>query len=214
MFSFEQQIQAATEANSSGGSPFAYWHGVQIRPWFHYDGIPNTTLTGSAGYIDYFNVPGTSDYKHTEWRVTAMGTLKQILSKGSLYEQLRFESLNFRDSHGGPQHLPRLRFRLGENLYLGEGSYRPYLGFYEEAIVQFPEPSYSNVTFEGARFFAGYGFEWRATGILVGFRAQGEVSTSGSTITLYYGPVISVEYNFRSRLINEKHKRTTAFKDF
>src|SRR5215469_5614099 len=73
-FSFEQQIQAATQANSSGGNPFSYWHGVQIRPWFHYDGIQNTTLTGSVSYIDYFNVPGTSNYKHPEWRITAFGT--------------------------------------------------------------------------------------------------------------------------------------------
>ena len=65
-----------------------------------------------------------------------------------------------------------------------------------------------------ARFFAGCGFEWRAIEVLLGFKALSEVSTSGSTVTLYYGPAFSIEYNFRSRLINEKHKRTTAFKDF
>src|SRR5882672_11907323 len=37
-FSFEQQIQAGTQGNPSNGNPFGYWHGVQIRPWFHYDG--------------------------------------------------------------------------------------------------------------------------------------------------------------------------------
>jgi hypothetical protein len=188
---------------------------LQVRPWLHYDGIRNTTLTGSASYINYFNVPGTSNYAHPEWRVTVLGTLKQPLSEGSLYEQTRFELLNFRDSHGLTQHLPRVRFRFGQNLYLGEGSSRPYLGVYEEAILQFPKPSYSRVTFEGARFFAGYGFQWGArTQVLLGFKAEGEVSTSGSTVTLYFGPAFSIEYNFSRRAMNEKHKATTAFKDF
>jgi hypothetical protein len=214
-FSFEQQIQSSTQAGSSSGNPFSYWHGVQVRPWFHYDGIRNTTLTASASYIDYFNVPGTSNYAHPEWRVTALGTLKQPLPEGSLYEQIRFEWLNFRDSNGVTQHLPRVRFRFGQNLYLSEGGFKPYLGVYEEAIVQFPQPSYSHVSFEGARFFAGYGFEWGArTQVLLGFKAEGEVSSSGSTVTLYFGPAASIEYNFLRRQMNEKHKGTTAFKDF
>ena len=48
-----------------------------------------------------------------------------------------------------------------------------YLGLYEEVIVQFPQPSYSHVTFEGARLFAGYGFEWRAVEVLLGLKAAG-----------------------------------------
>jgi hypothetical protein len=141
--------------------------------------------------------------------------LKQHLSGGSVYEQTRFELLNFRDSHGVTQHLPRVRFRFGQDLYLGEGNYRPYLGVYEEAILQFPQPSYSHVTFEGARFFAGCGFDRGArTHVLLGFKAEGEVSSSGSTVTVYYGPAFSVDYAFGSHPMNEKHKRTTAFKDF
>jgi hypothetical protein len=33
-------------------------------------------------------------------------------------------------------------------------------------------------------------------------------------VTLFFGPAFSIEYNFTSRPMNEKHKRTTAFKDF
>jgi hypothetical protein len=215
-FSFEQQVQAATQANSTSANPFSYWHGVQIRPWIHYDGIRNVTLTAGVSYIDYFNVAGTSDYAHHEWRITAMGTLKQPLSGGSVYEQVRFEWLDFHDSHGATQHLPRLRFRFGQNLNLGEGGAKPFLGLYEEAIIQFPQPSYSQDRFEGARFFAGCGFRLghRATALL-GFKAAGEVSSSGSTMTLYFGPAFSIEYNFRrDRPMHENHQRTTAFKDF
>ena len=105
-----------------------------------------------------------------------------LVRRLSLYEQLRFELLNFRASNGDVQ--------------------------------QFPQPSYSGVHFQGARFFAGFGFNFRErTGILLGFKAEAEVSSSGSTVTLFYGPVFSIEYNL-SRAINEKHKRTTAFKDF
>jgi hypothetical protein len=64
--SLEQQIQIGTQGNSSNGDPFAYGHGFQFRPWLHYDGIPNTTLTGSVSYISYFTVPGTSYYRHPE----------------------------------------------------------------------------------------------------------------------------------------------------
>jgi hypothetical protein len=218
-FSLEQQIQIGTQGNSITGNPFAYGHALQFRPWCHYDGIPNTTLTASASYIFYFTVPETSYYRHPEWRYTLMGTLKQPLHGGSLYEQIRGELLNFHDSSGAVQHLPRMRLRIGQNLYLGEGGSKlgkPYLGFYEEAILQFPRPSYSHVTFTSARFFGGGGFELGSqTQVLLGFKAEGEVSSSGSTVTVFYGPAFSIEYNFRhNHPINENHRRTTAFKDF
>jgi hypothetical protein len=214
-FSFEPQIQSGTQGGSTNANPFAYGHGMQVRPWVHYDGIPNVTITGSVSYIYSFTVPGTSNYKHPEWRVTVLGNLRQTLSSASLYEQLRFEELNFRASNGDVQHLPRVRFRFGQNLYLSERSSRPYLGVYEEAITQFPQASYSGVHFQGARFFAGYGFDYRKRmSVLVGFKAEAEVSTSGSTVTLYYGPVFSVKYNLTRGETNEKHQRTTAFKDF
>lgn len=214
-FIFEQQLQNATQGNSTNHNPFALEHGSQVRPWVHYDGIPNFTITGSLSYIYSFTVPGTSSEKHPEWRATVFGTLKQGLSGGSVYEQLRFELLNFRAVNGDVQHLPRIRARLGQNLFLSESRWKPYLGLYEEAILQFPQPSYSNVHFEGARFFAGYGFECgERARVLVGFKAEAEVSTSGSSVTLFYGPVFSLTYNFTRRPVNEKHKRTTAFKEF
>jgi hypothetical protein len=215
-FSFEPELQLGLQGNTGNGNPFAYAHGLQFRPWIHYDGIPHGTLTGAMSYIQYFSVPGTSYYRHPEWRFTTFGTLKQRLKGGSLYEQLRFELLNFRASNGDVQHLPRLRVRFGQNLFLSEGPSKPYLGIYQEALVQFPQPSYSKEHFQGARFFAGYGFdcgkEEKLT-VLLGFRAQAEVSSSGSTVTLFYGPAFSVEYRFTRRRMNEKHERTTAFKD-
>jgi hypothetical protein len=218
-FSFEQQIQVGMQGNSLDGNPFAYGHALQFRPWLHYDGIPNTTFTGSVSYIYYFTVPGTSYYRHAEWRDTLMGTLKQPLHGGSLYEEIRGELLNFHDSHGMVQHLPRVRFRFGQNLYLGEGGSKlrkAYLGLYQDAILQFPRPSYSHVTFTSARFFAGGGFELGSrTEVLLGFKAEGEVSSSGSKVTMFFGPAFSIEYNFRGRRrVHDNHQRTTAFRDF
>jgi hypothetical protein len=218
-FSLEQQIQLGMQGNSANGNPFAYAHGVQIRSWIHYDGIPNTTLTFAVSYIDYFTVPGSSYYKHPEWRDTLFATLKQPLHGGSLYEQIRAELLNFRDSHGAVQHLPRVRVRFGQNIYFGEGGSwlnKPYLGLYEEAIVQFPKASYSGVNFTSARFFAGGGFDLGSrTQVLLGLRAEGDVSSSGSTVTLFYGPAFSIRYNCRrTRALHENHQRTTAFRDF
>jgi len=213
-FSFEPQFQLGLQGNSSNGNPFAYAHALQFRPWIHYDGIPNATITGAASYIYYFTVPGTSYYRHPEWRFTTFGTWKQRLKGGSLYQQLRFELLNFRASNGDVQHLPRLRVRFGQNLFLSEHPSKPYLGVYEEAIVQFPQRSYSKKHFQGARFFAGCGFDFRRLNILLGFRAEAEVSSSGSTVTLFYGPAFAIAYRLTHREPNEKHQRTTAFKDF
>jgi hypothetical protein len=214
-FSFEPQFQLGLQGNSGNGNPFAYAHGLQFRPWIHYDGIANLTITGAMSYIYYFTVPGTSYYRHPQWRFTTFGTLKQRLKGGSLYEQLRFELLKFRASNGDVQHLPRVRVRFGQNLFLSEHPSKPYLGIYEEAIVQFPQPSYSRVHFQGARFFAGYGFDyWKRLNVLLGFRAQANVASSGSTVTLFYGPAFSIEYRLTNRPLNEKHLRTTAFKDF
>jgi hypothetical protein len=123
--------------------------------------------------------------------------------------------LNFRASNGDVQHLPRIRLRFGQNLFLSEHPSKPFLGIYEGALVQFPEPSYSRQHFQGARFFAGYGFYYRKrVELLLGFKVEAEVSTNGSTVTLFYGPAFSVEYRFTRRQMNEKHLRTTAFKDF
>jgi hypothetical protein len=213
-FSLEPQLQLGMHGNSANGNPFAYAHGLQFRPWVHYDAIANVTITGAVSYIYYFTVPGTSYDRHPEWRFTTFGTLKQLLKGGSLYEQLRFELLNFRASNGDAQHLPRIRVRFGQNLFVSEHPSRPFLGIYEEAIVQFPQASYSKEHFQGARFFAGYGFEYGRMTVLLGFRAEAEVSSSGSTVTLFYGPAFSVEYRLTRRQMNEKHQRTTAFKDF
>jgi len=214
-FILEPQLQNGSQGSSISGNPLAFEHGSQFRPWLHYEAIPRITLTGSLSYIYAFTVPGTSYDKHPEWRVTAFATAKQKYAGSSTYEQLRFELLNFRATNGDVQHLPRVRARFGQNLFLSESRWKPYLGVYEEAILQFPQPSYSGVHFEGARFFAGYGFEYgEKARFLVGFKAEAEVSTNGSSVTLFYGPVLSVSYNFTSRPVNEKHRRTTAFKDF
>ena len=114
-FMLEQQIQIGTQSNPNIANPFAYGHALQFRPWFHYDGIPNTTLTGSVTYIYYFTVPATNYYRHSEWRDILMATVKQPLPGASLYEQIRGELLNFHDSHGVVQHLPRMRIRFGQN---------------------------------------------------------------------------------------------------
>jgi hypothetical protein len=213
--SIEPQLQLGMHGNSDNGNPFAYMHGLQSRLWLHYDAIENVTITGAVSYISYFTVPGTSYYRHPEWRYTIFGTVKQRLKGGSLYEQLRLELLNFRASNGDVQHLPRLRARIGQNLYLSEHASKPFLGLYEEAVVQFPAPSYSKEHFQGARFFAGCGFNYgKRVTVLLGFRAEAEVSSSGSTVTLFYGPAYSMEYRFTHRRMNEKHERTTAFKDF
>lgn len=217
-WSLELETQLGTQGNATDLNPFAYSHGLQSRLWFHYDGVRHTTLTAGTAYISYFTVPESSYYRHPEWRFTVMDTLKQALPGGSLYEQIRGELLNFRDNHGAVQHLPRVRFRFGQNLHLGEGGSRlskPYIGLYQEAIVQFPKPAYSHVAFVSARFFAGSGFRVGSRAeVLLGLKAEAEVSSSGSTVTLFYGPAFSVEYNFRKISINERHTRTTSFRDF
>jgi hypothetical protein len=214
-FSVEPEIQYGTQGTSIYANPFAYSHGVQNRLWVHYDGFRDLTITASPSYIYYFAVPGTSNYRHPEWRFTVLGTLKQRFWGASLYEQARFELLDFRAGNGDVQHLPRMRLRVGQNIHLAERRSKPYLGFYEEAITQYPQASYSGVHFQGARFFGGCGFDYRKrASVLVGFKAEAEVSNSGSTVTLFYGPVFSLQYNLGRGEPNEKHKRTTAFKDF
>ena len=99
-FSFEPEIQNGVHANSTNGNPFAYEHATQIRLWLYYDAISDATITSGVSYIYYYTVPGTSYMKHPEWRFTTYGTLRQVLSGSSLYEQLRFELLNFRASNG------------------------------------------------------------------------------------------------------------------
>ena len=215
MISFEQQIQSGTQGTPTNGNPFAYRHAVLIRPWFHYDGLRNTTVTGSVSYIDYFNVPRTSNYRHSEWRVTALGTLKQPLSGGSLYEQVRFELLNFRDSNAESQHLPRVRFRLGQNLYLGKGPPGHTSVCTRRLLCSSPALrtlASSSKTPDSSRATAS---SWGPE--LTSFwdsKPRVKFSSSGSAVNLYFGPVFSIDHTFTRLPMNEKHNRTTAFKDF
>jgi hypothetical protein len=78
-FSFEPQFQLDVQRNSGNEHPFAYAHGLEFRPWIHYDGVPNLTVTGAVSYVHHFTVPGTNYYRHPEWRFTGFGTLKQTL---------------------------------------------------------------------------------------------------------------------------------------
>jgi hypothetical protein len=53
--------------------------------------------------------------------------------------------------------------------------------------VQFPKSSYSHVAFKSARFFAGGVFKMGSRAeVLLGLRAEADVSSSGSTVTLFY----------------------------
>lgn len=96
--------------------------------------------------------------------------------------------------------------------------FRKALLYHIRAFMKRPSRSFQKLPprrFPRCRFFAGYGVDYRkGAGFLLGFKAEAEVSSSGSTVTLFYGPAFSIEYNFTRGAINEKHKRTTAFMDF
>jgi hypothetical protein len=195
-FSGQVDAQIATQSAyiDQNANPFKYVQRYHIRPWIFYNGFKNTQLGFSTSYQHKFDVPAVGAKHSDEVRVTFMGTFTQPQSFGSIYEQVRVEIRNVRDSGGDWSHFPRFRLRFGQNIDIERREKKRRLVMYQEIAFKARE---DQKAVDSVRVF--FGHLYRPTprlAITTGFLTQAVLKSNGRDVDVYFGPKISVKYTF------------------
>lgn len=205
----QADVQLVTQGAYTNGNPFAYAQRFVVRPWIVYEGLKNMKLWIGYARNKKYEVKEAGNYETVEQRFIFMGTYAQHLPKGTMFEQVRFETKFFDDKNGEPQTIPRLRARFGVNHFLRQSAVKPLLlapniSYYAEIMFKFPQPDYAKEHFDIFRLSTYY-----SAGInpnlhfLAGIIAQLQLRANGTQFDVYYGPVMSLRYS-----ITPKHRET------
>lgn len=201
----QADLQLVTQGAYTNNNPFAYVQRTVVRPWIIYSGFKNLKLYLGYAHNKKYAIKEAGNYETLERRIIVMGTLSQNLPKGSMFEQVRFETKFFDDASGTPRTIPRLRGRFGVNHYLNQHRSKPALlspniSYYAELMLKFPSRDYAEERFDIFRMSVYY-----SAGItqkfhfLAGIIGQLQLRTNGTQFDMYYGPVVSVGYSIRSK---------------
>ncbi len=127
------------------------------------------------------------------------------MPKGSLFQQVRFETKFFDDRNGEHQTIPRVRARVGFNHFLRQHKSNallksPNVSYYMELMLKFADKDYAKENFDIFRQSVYYsaGLSQRIH-LLAGVIAQMQLRTNGTQFDIYYGPIFSFRYSFTPR---------------
>ena len=193
--------QFVTQGTYEIKNPFAYGQRFAIRPWLVYDGFEKLKLWLGYNHNQKYEIVPTGNYKTLEQRITVMATISQTLPKGSMFEQLRFETKFFDDKNGDHQTVPRIRGRFGVNHFLRQDRPHPWfqsanISYYAELMLKFASESYAPNNFDifkqSVYYSAGLTKNFH---FLLGLFAQMQLRTNGKQFDIYYGPVFTFKWN-------------------
>ncbi|MEN2487093.1 DUF2490 domain-containing protein [Flavobacterium sp. B11] len=201
----QADMQLVTQGAYTNGNPFEYTQRKVIRPWIIYSGFKNMKLWLGYAHNQKYAIEEAGNYKTLENRLIVMGTYTQEMPKGSLFEQVRFETKFFDDRNGNHQTIPRLRARFGVNHYLRQSKEKPIflapnIGYYTELMLKFASKDYADEHFDIFRLSVYY-----TAGItpnihfLAGVIGQMQLRTNGTQFDVYYGPMVSLKYSVRPK---------------
>ncbi|WP_289662168.1 DUF2490 domain-containing protein [Flavobacterium panacagri] len=198
-------VQLVTQGAYTNDNPFEYTQRKVIRPWLMYSGFKNLKLWLGYAHNQKYAVEEAGNYKTLENRLIIMGTLSQNMPKGSIFEQVRFETKFFDDRNGNHQTIPRLRARFGVNHFLRQNKEKPIflapnIGYYTELMLKFASKDYADEHFDIFRLSVYY-----SAGItpnlhfLAGVIGQMQLRTNGTQFDVYYGPMFSLKYSVKPK---------------
>jgi len=201
----QADMQLVTQGAYTNGNPFEYTQRKVIRPWIIYSGFKNMKLWLGYAHNQKYAIEEAGNYKTLENRLIVMGTYTQEMPKGSLFEQVRFETKFFDDRNGNHQTVPRLRARFGVNHYLRQSKEKPIflapnIGYYTELMLKFASKDYADEHFDIFRLSVYY-----TAGItpnihfLAGVIGQMQLRTNGTQFDVYYGPMVSLKYSVKPK---------------
>ncbi|MDQ6469873.1 DUF2490 domain-containing protein [Flavobacterium sp. LHD-80] len=200
----QADFQLVTQGSYTTSNPFAFTQRVVVRPWIKYSGFKTVKLWLGYAHNQKYAVEEAGNYETLEQRLIVMGTFSQEMPKGTIFEQVRFETKFFDDRNGVHQTIPRIRARFGVNHYLaGNGKplfLAPNIGYYAELMLKFASKDYAEEHFDIFRMSVYY-----SAGItknihfLAGVIGQMQLRTNGNQFDVYYGPVFSMKYSIRPK---------------
>jgi len=192
------QLYTQSDDVKVNANPFRYVQYIHIRPYLHYNGFKNIQVSFSPSYMRRFAIPSFGTGASDEFRLTGMATFTQPQRFGSVYEQARVELRNTRDDAGSWSHVPRFRFRFGQNFDLAKESIKKHrIAAYEEILFKYRKGSKA---FDSVQLYIGYGFNPRPDVMMsAGFLTQMQLKSSGRDFDFYFGPSVSVRYTLGKR---------------
>ncbi|SHM81094.1 Protein of unknown function [Chitinophaga jiangningensis] len=201
----QADVQFVTQGSYIDKNPFAYGQRFVFRPWLMYSGFKNLKLWAGYETNHKYEVKEAGNYETLEQRVIFMGSIAQKLPKGTMFQQLRFETKFFDDRNGVHQTVPRLRARFGVNHFLRQERPHPIfqdanISYYAELMLKFASDDYAPNNFDIFRMSVYY-----SAGItknlhfLTGIIAQMQLRTNGNQFDVYYGPTLALKYTIKPK---------------
>lgn len=194
-------VQVVTQGAYTNSNPFAYVQRFVLRPWLIYSGFKRMKLYVSFARNKKYEIEEAGNPEILEKRLIIMGTYMQTMPRGSLFEQVRFETKFFDDKDGIARTIPRLRGRFGVNHFLPHRENPIFkthnLSYYTEIMFKFPDKEYAKSRFDIFRQSVYYSATVSENlTVLTGIIAQMQLRTSGTQFDVYYGPTLALKWNF------------------
>lgn len=197
-------LQLVTQGAYTNGNPFAYVQRFVFRPWLVYSGFKHMKFYAGYARNKKYEIKEAGNPEILEHRIILMGTYMQTLPKGSMFEQVRFETKFFEDQNGVHRTIPRLRGRFGVNHFLPQKANPIFksqnISYYTEIMFKFPSKDYAEERFdifrESVYYSAGL---TKNLNMLAGIIAQLQLRTNGKQFDVYYGPTVALKWNFRPK---------------
>jgi hypothetical protein len=175
-------------------NPFAYLSAVSPTLWVHYDGVRNLRLSLAVQELWTLSIPPLRSPSGREDRLLARGRLQQPFGSAAIYELAQLDLRRFDDAAGVSRIVVRPRFRLGVGFNLDAARVHS-LTTYQEVAFRFGDDAVAARKLEFLRTFLGYGFTPRSgTFVTVGVFGQISLSPDGTSLTVFYGPALSITY--------------------
>lgn len=201
----QADFQLVTQGSYLTKNPFAYVQRAVFRPWISYAGFKNLKLWLGYAHNKKYEIKEAGNYETLEQRLIIMGSLAQVMPKGSMFEQVRFETKFFDDKNGVHRTIPRIRGRFGVNHFLKQGGKKPIfkapnISYYTELMLKFAPKDYAKENFDIFRLSVYY-----SAGItqnihfLGGIIGQMQLRTNGTQFDVYYGPMVSLRYSIKPK---------------
>ncbi len=195
-------IQTVFQGAYTNSNPFAYVQRFVVRPWLIYSGFRHMKFYVGYARNKKYAIEEAGNPEILERRLILMGTYMQNMPKGSLFEQVRFETKFFEDQNGIQRTIPRLRGRFGVNHYLRQKEDPIFkssnISYYTEIMFKFPSKDYAAERFDILRQSVYYSAGiTKNLNFLAGIIAQMQLRSNGHQFDVYYGPTLALKWNFK-----------------
>jgi hypothetical protein len=202
--SAQVDMQLVTQGAYTNSNPFAYVQRLVFRPWLIYSGFKHMTFYLGYARNKKYAIQEAGTPEILERRLILMGTYMQTLPKGSIFEQVRFETKFFDDQNGVHRVIPRLRARVGVNHFLREKPHARLksqnISYYTEIMFKFAPKDYAEERFDILRQSVYYSAGLtKNLHILTGIIGQIQLRSNGHQYDVYYGPTLALKWNVRPK---------------